>query len=232
MQRYFAKNKLILRESDIHHIKNVMRMRVNDEIEVVSENKLYICKIVSFEPFEIKVVKEEDGNEIGYYLTVGVPLVNEQKMDLILQKLTELGVKEIIPLKMERCVAFLNEERFQKKKIRWERICKEASEQSKRIDMPIIRDIMTLKDLIEERADIKLVASTNKNKMLDSYLQGLENYDKIIVVVGPEGGISKKEEDFLYDNEFAGVSFGNLILRVETACIYVASIFNYFGSKR
>ncbi len=232
MQRYFAKDKFILRESDIHHIKNVMRMRINDEIEVVWDNKLFICKITSFEPFKIEFIREEMGHEINYHLVVGVPLVNEQKMDFILQKLTELGVKEIIPLKMERCVASINEERFIKKKVRWENICKEASEQSKRIDVPIIREMMSLKDLVKENADMKLVASTNEKKMFDNYLQEMENYDKIIVVVGPEGGISDKEEMFLYDNGFSGVSFGNLILRVETACIYVASIFNFFGSKR
>lgn len=232
MQRYFAKDKSILRDSDIHHIRNVMRMKVNDEIEVVTDNKLYICRIVSLEPFKIDTVREEEGHEINYHLIVGVPLVNEQKMDLILQKLTELGVKEIIPLKMERCVAILNEDRFQKKRIRWEGICKEASEQSKRIDVPIIRNMMSLKDLVKEKADMKLVASTNKNEMLDNYLQEMDKYDKIIVVVGPEGGISEKEEMFLYENGYLGVSFGNLIFRVETACIYVASIFNYFGSKR
>ncbi len=74
-------------------------------------------------------------------------------MDLILQKLTELGVSRIIPVSMERSIVKLDKERFNKKKVRWESICKEASEQSKRTNIPIIEDI-SIKDLTKEDADI------------------------------------------------------------------------------
>lgn len=233
MQRYFAKDKYILEDSDIHHIKSVMRMRIGDKIEVVYDNKLYIGKITSLNPFNYEIIEGlKDSQNNSYSLTVAVSLVKEQKMDLILQKLTELGVSEIIPLKTERSIVKIDGDRFEKKKIRWESICKEASEQSKRLDIPKIRNIMSLKELILENADTKLVASTNKNNLLDYYLQDKEKCAKIIVVIGPEGGITEKEEKFLYDNGYNGVSFGNLIFRVETACIYIASIINYFGSKR
>lgn len=234
MQRYFIKNKdMLLEESDIRHIKKVMRMNINDKIEVVYNNKLHICEITSLEPFNIKVIEElDEDKKTKIELTVAVALVKEQKMDLILQKLTELGVSRIIPASMERSIVKLDKERFNKKKVRWESICKEASEQSKRTNIPIIEDIKSIKDLTKEDADLKLVASTKeKEKLLNYYLQSIEDCAKIIMVIGPEGGISDKEEDILVSNGYNRVSFGNLIFRVETATIYVASIINYISSR-
>lgn len=238
MQRYFAKdykdNRIVLETSDVHHIKNVMRMKVNDLIEVIYNNTLYICKIFSFDPFSLNIEKViEENNNISLDVTIAVGLVKEQKMDLILQKLTELGVNRIIPVDMERSIVKIDNDRFKKKKERWISICKEASEQSKRTSIPIIEDVTSLKDLIETEADVKLVASTKeKDKLFNFYLQEIDKCAKIIIVIGPEGGLSDKEESYLLDNGFSGVSFGNLVFRVETACIYVASIFNYFGSMR
>ena len=234
MQRYFIKNKdKLLEESDIRHIKKVMRMNINDKIEVVYNNKLHICEITSLDPFNIKVIEElDEDKKTKIELTVAVALVKEQKMDLILQKLTELGVSKIIPVSMERSIVKLDKERFNKKKVRWESICKEASEQSKRTNIPIIEDIKSIKDLTKEDADLKLVASTKeKEKLLNYYLQSIEDCAKIIMVIGPEGGISDKEEDILVSNGYNRVSFGNLIFRVETATIYVASIINYISSR-
>lgn len=234
MQRYFIKNKdMLLEESDIKHIKKVMRMNINDKIEVVYNNKLHICEITSLEPFNIKVIEKlDEDKKTKIELTVAVALVKEQKMDLILQKLTELGVSRIIPVSMERSIVKLDKERFNKKKVRWESICKEASEQSKRTNIPIIEDIKSIKDLTKEDADLKLVASPKeKEKLLNYYLQSIEDCAKIIMVIGPEGGISDKEEDILVSNGYNRVSFGNLIFRVETATIYVASIINYISSR-
>lgn len=235
MQRYFAKeykDKIILRDSDIHHIKNVMRMKINDKIEVVYDNKIYICNIDAIEPLSLTIedINNEE-NKLKLDVVVALGLVKEQKMDLILQKLTELGVNEIIPVNMERSIVKLDNKRLDKKMIRWETICKEASEQSKRTNIPIIHNVINLKDLSKIEGDIKLVASTSeKDKLLNNYLQNIDNCAKIVVVIGPEGGISDKEEKYLINNGYNPVSFGNLIFRVETACIYVASILNYYSS--
>ena len=237
MQRYFAKEykeKLILNDSDIHHIKTVMRMKIGDLIEVVYDNKVYICKINCLEPltFNIESINEEE-NKLNLDITIAVALVKEQKMDLILQKLTELGVNTIIPVSMERSIVKLDESRFTKKKTRWESICKEASEQSKRTSIPVITDIMSVKELCKLDSDYKLVASTKeKGKMFNYYLQSINNYAKIIMVIGPEGGISDREESLLNDNGYESISFGDLIFRVETAAIYAASIFNFCSSMR
>lgn len=237
MQRYFAEkkeeNNLILKDTDIHHIKNVMRMNINDKIEVVYNKILYICNIESIEPLILKIENTIDKqNKLNIELTIAIGLVKEQKIDLILQKLTELGVSKIIPVDMERSIVKLDKERFSKKKVRWQSICKEASEQSKRTDIPEITDIMSIKDLAKLDYDIKLVASTKeKDKLLNYYLQSIKDCAKIIMVIGPEGGISPKEETFLLDNDYNPVSFGDLIFRVETAAIYAGAVFNFIAVR-
>lgn len=231
MQRYFAKDKIdnfiILEDSDLHHIKNVMRMNVNDKIECVYDGKLYICGVSFDNRFEIlEEVQKENINSRN--VTVCVGLVKEQKMDLILQKLTELGVNRIIPVSMERSIVKLDNERFKKKKVRWQTICKEASEQSKRLDIPEITDLMSLKELNSIKGDLKLVCSVSeKENFINKCLQENNNCATIVFVIGPEGGISDREEDVLNSYGYKSISLGSLVLRVETACIYVASIIQY-----
>lgn len=237
MQRYFVKekidNKFILEQSDIHHIKNVMRNKNNDKIEVVYDKKTFICNIDNINDCSLSIIEEvEENNELDIELVVVCSLVKEQKMDLILQKLTELGVSKIIPLKTERSIVKIDEKRESKKLIRWQAICKEASEQAKRNSVPIVTDVYTLKDLIKEESDIKLLCSVNeKNNFINNYLQNYENCAKMIVVIGPEGGFSDKEEEFLVSNGYNRVSLGNRVLRVETATIYVVSIINFCSMR-
>ena len=231
MQRYFAKektnNKLILYDGDIHHIKKVMRCKINDEIEVVHDNIVYTCKIINIEPleFEIYSSKEED-RELNIDLTIAVSLVNEQKFDLILQKLTELGVSTIVPIKTERSIIKLDEKKVSKKIERWQMICKEASEQSHRTKVPKVENIIKLSELINIDKDVKLICSINEHtKKISSYLDN--NNVSILFAIGPEGGFTPKEEEFLLNNKFMPVSLGKRIMRVETAAIYVTSIINY-----
>ena len=232
MQRYFANkiinNKVELEQSDYHHIKNVMRMQNNDEIEVIYDKKLYIAKIIDIDNFNIQIIKFlEDNNELEIEVTVAIGLVKEQKFDLILQKLTELGVSKIIPVKFSRSIIKLDDKTINKKLIRWNSICKEASEQSKRNKIPIICKPLSINELVGIEADIKLVASTkNDIEIINSYLNKSNN-KSILVVIGPEGGISKEEEIKLNDNGFISVSFGKRVLRVETAAIYALSVINY-----
>ena len=231
MQRYFVKEKnngnFIVSDSDIHHIKKVMRCKNNDKIEIVFEKKVYLCNIDDIEQLKLSIVDSyEEDRESEINLTIAVSLVQEQKFDLILQKLTELGIDNIIPVKTERSIVKLDNKKEEKKKIRWETICKEASEQSHRVTIPKVYDIMTLKELLNEKKELNLICSLNDHtKPLSEHLK--QNLKEILFVIGPEGGFTKKEEEFLIENGFESTTLGKRVLRVETAAIYVASIINY-----
>lgn len=237
MQRYFAKEKnnenLILQDSDIHHIKKVMRMNIGDKIEVIYDSILYQCKISNLNDFQIIIEKASDeNNEMDIDVTIAIGLVKEQKLDLILQKLTELGINRIIPLKMERSIVKLDNEKINKKLERWKSICKEASEQSHRNIIPQITSPMTLKELIKEEAEHKYICSVKEeNNLIVNYLQKDLKYAKIIFVIGPEGGISETEEEYLNNNGYTSVSLGKRVLRVETAAIYIGSILSYCSMR-
>ena len=231
MQRYFAKAKMednfVLHDSDLHHIKNVMRCKMNDKIEVVHDNTTYICCIKSLEPLSLTIIdKIVEDKEMPINLTIAVSLVNEQKMDLILQKLTELGVSTIIPVKTERSIIKLDDKKVSKKLARWQMICKEASEQSKRTTIPNVSDVMTLQKLANVTNSLKLICSlNNETKPLKYYLK--KNIKEALFVIGPEGGFTEKEEKYLLDNNFNPVTLGKRVMRVETATMYVASIVNF-----
>ena len=230
MQRYFAKAKegdnFVLYDNDYHHIKNVMRMQINDQIEVIYDHMTYICSIKEIEPLKLEMLEKVNENkEMATELTIAISLVNEQKMDLILQKLTELGVARIIPVKTERSIIKLDDKKANKKIARWQMICKEASEQSKRTTIPKVENIMTLSELVNIPHSLKLICSLSKGtKPLNYYLK--KNIKEVLFVIGPEGGFTDKEENLLLKS-FQPVSLGKRVMRVETAAIYVTSIINY-----
>lgn len=232
MQRYFVKEKnndtFILTQDDSHHVINVMRMNIKDNIEVVYDNKLYICEITELNtPVKCKIIEEKESIERNIPKVIIVQaLVKEQKMDYILQKACELGVYKIIPVNTERSVVKLDND---KKKIdRWNKILKEASEQSKRCDIPILDRIYKFNELLNLDFKEKFICSTKENKkLLKSTLSKININDTIVYVIGPEGGFSPSEEDILIENGYTPVSLGSNVLRTETASLFIMSAINY-----
>ena len=232
MQRYFVKEKendtFIITKEDSHHIINVMRMNIKDNIEVIYENKIYICEITALNsPVKCKIIEEKEKVERNLPKVIIVQaLVKEQKMDYILQKACELGVYKIIPVNTERSVVKLDND---KKKIdRWNKILKEASEQSKRCDIPILDKIYKFNELLSLDFKEKFICSTKENKkLLKSPLSKININDTIVYVIGPEGGFSPSEEDILIENGYTPVSLGSNVLRTETASLFIMSAINY-----
>ena len=234
MQRYFKDTNLDifdLSSEDSYHIIKVMRNKIGDNIEVVINKRLYICEIIIIKDLvTVKRIEEvECDSELPCYVTIAQSLVKEQKMDLILQKSCELGVSEIIPVNTIRSIVKLDKKE-NKKSVRWSKILKEASEQSKRVVIPKLNNIMDIKDLVKLDYDLKILCSVNELSMsLKSVLPKDLNNLKILFVIGPEGGFTDKEEDILIENGFISTSFGNRVLRTETASLYVLSIINYLS---
>ena len=232
MQRYFCDNKknneYLLSSDDSYHIKKVMRMNIGDKIEIVDNKTTYICEITNTLPVMAKVTKEtNENNENNYEIILVQSMVNETKMDLILQKGTELGINDFYVYKASNSVVKDNG-KGEKKIVRWQKIVKEASEQSKRNVIPKVHNIVDLKRLCEINGDLKLLLSVNeKTKNIKNVLKENKKYDKIIIVVGPEGGFTLDEEKTMIDNGYISTSLGNKVLRTETASLAIVSMINY-----
>ncbi len=232
MQRYFAqsiKNDLVfLSEDDLYHIKTVMRMKNNNQIEVVFNEQLFLCNIIDIKNNIIKTIKQVSYiNDKRIKTRLIIPLLQEQKMRLIIEKATELGVDEIVPFVATRSKIKLDDEKFGKKLERWMKISKSASEQSKRIDIPHISNLKHIEELKNIDGE-RIVCSTSENvENIKNCLKNNSTYDKINIVIGPEGGLTNEEENKLVDLGFKRVSLGKNILRVETVPIVVLSIINY-----
>ncbi len=230
MQQYFAKNKnLELEDSDYNHIKKVMRMKKGDMIKVAYDKIIYTCKLTSvLNKVTFDVIEKEKKDDKEVNVTIAFALIKEQRLNYLLQKTTELGANCLIPIVTKRSVVKIDKNKEDIKLQRWQKICKEASEQSFRNKIPKLNVILNLKDLLSLDYDLKLLCSLNKNtKNIKKVLQKNNKCVKILLVVGPEGGFDPKEEELLVKNGFISVSLGENVLRAETAPVVALSMINY-----
>lgn len=231
MQRYFAvDSKLNVSEKDKHHMINVMRMKPGENIEIVFYDDIFLCEIESVNKNDITynvIEKLEFDNELEKEVTIAIPLIMEKKLDFIFQKCTELGANDFVLYNAKRSKVKIDGKE-NKKLDRWNLITKEAAEQSYRNISPKVTGIYELKDLVSLDYDIKILCSTKENeKTIKNILQNSTKCDRIIIVVGPEGGLDLSEEEFLIKNGFESITLGKTILRVETAPIFVMSAIKY-----
>ena len=233
MQRYFAnidKNfNVCFSNEDEHHILHVMRMKAADEIEVVDNSKVYLCRIDQTNPLKVSVIHEIASDvEIKEDITLLFALTKGDKTDLVLQKATELGVKKVALITSERTVVSYDNKDIDKKIARFSKIMKEASEQSHRVVVPELLGIFNLKNLPKEVfSDINYVAYEKDASKTDEMFEGLAKGKSISILVGPEGGFSEQEIDNLTKQGFIRTSLGKRILRAETAAIYALSVLGY-----
>lgn len=238
MQRYFVEQNLddqfTLSKDDSYHILKVMRMSLGDKIEVVSSGKTYISELICLEPLVVAKVVEEmvDSPELPISVTLVQALVKEQKMDFILQKTTELGIDRVIPYMAARSVVRLEKKEI-KKLERWQKIVKEASEQSKRTRIPDVLPVMTISEILNLKDyDVKLLCTVRENtKNIKNLLSNVVEGAKMIVVVGPEGGFTEDEEEQLIRGGFQTVSLGKSVLRTETASLFIMSVVRYLSMR-
>ena len=231
MQQYFGiskkENILYLDKEELNHIKNVMRMKENDEVIIVYDNKSYVCNLNN-DLLSAKIDHVFKDNEKESNLTVYMPLLNDEKMSFIFKHGTELGVSRFVVTEYEHCKYKLPKKDYEKKLNRWNKIIKEASEQSYRLNKPILDEIINPKS-IESTANVNIMCSLDKNnvKSICKVLTVNNCNDTINLVFGPEGGLSKNEEDMLEAKGFIKTSLGDTVLRTETVPLMIASIIKY-----
>ena len=237
MQQYFATSKkdnlLFLNNDDLNHIKNVMRMKENDEIIVVYEDNSYICSLnKDLLSCEIKELFKENENYPEFL--VYAPLLNDEKMSFIFKHGTELGITRFIVVEYDHCKYKLKKSDYDKKINRWNKILKEACEQSYRTKKIEVEKIIESKD-IESIENVNIMCSLDKTGVnnICKVLTSDNCNDTISLVFGPEGGLSTKEENILEQKGFIKTSLGSDVLRTETVPLMISSIVKYLreGSK-
>lgn len=233
---------VIITGDDVNHIKNVIRLKTGDEISVSNgiDGRDYRCGIEEITETQVvcklRFIKE-DGVELPsrVYLFQGLP--KGDKMELIIQKMVELGVYEIIPVAMKRCVVKLDDKKAKAKIARWQGIAEAAAKQSKRAIVPRINDVMTYAQALEfaKDMDVRLVPYELENMMSGSsgavgtkkVIDSLEPGQRIAIFIGPEGGFEEQEINDAVALGMKPVTLGKRILRTETAGMTIMSWIMY-----
>ena len=223
MQQYFIEeeinldSKIKLRDDILYHLKKVLR-GTNEYFRLVDANhKIYLAKLDGDNAQIIKYLAEN--NELDIDITAIIALIKSDKFELILQKLTELGVKKIVPYNAYRSI--VKEKKSDKKLLRYKKILMEASEQCHRNIVPEITEAIDLKDIDTYLSDLNLIAYEKESADIKAKLK---NKQSITFIIGPEGGFDPNEYQKFVDKGFESISLGKRILRAETAAIYLASI--------
>jgi len=243
MPKFFVKTNQIEGKAikiigeDVNHIKNVLRKKTGDNIEICNKDTQdnYIAKILDIDDSNIQceiIEKLEKNTECGLHIHIFQGLPKADKMELIIQKSVELGVAEITPVSMKRCVVKIEKKDENKKIARWQKISEVAAKQSERNIIPKINHIINIEEMVElyKNYDVILVAyEKEENVTLKSELKRIKdkNLNKIAVVIGPEGGLDIEEVETLKNNGARIVTLGKRILRTETVALNIISILTY-----
>ena len=245
MQRYFIEKENIylnngikyinIDDNDSHHIKDVMRMHLNEQVIacIKNTNIIFLCEVFNISKnVTLKVIEEkEENNELNINVSIAHGLVKRDKQEEVIRRLVEIGAYEYIPVNMARSVIKLKKSDYHFENDRLNRIVKEASEQSHRNNFLKLADVIDFKDLVNNFKNYDLVLYADANKKDDLALRDLlklEDKRNILVLIGPEGGFSEEEHNLLLNNDLVHtISLGKRILRTETAPLVIMSILAY-----
>ncbi|MEH7378091.1 16S rRNA (uracil(1498)-N(3))-methyltransferase [Neobacillus drentensis] len=243
MQRYFVKQRangerFLIDEEDRHHIVKVMRMQVGDQIICVDPaGKQAVCALAKITDTSVvaDVVQWKDEvSELPISITIASGLPKGDKLEWIIQKGTELGAHQFLPFSAARSVVKWDEKKAAKKIDRWQKIAKEAAEQSHRAFLPEVSSAISFKELLSKSKEYeyKLVAFEEESRngetsVFASSLNKMSKGDSLLLVFGPEGGLSDAEVQQLKNNDFTVCGLGPRILRTETAPLYALAAISY-----
>lgn len=252
MNRFFcsrsdiANDKIIIKDkSQAHHIKNVLRLKPGKKAEVFDEKgNEYNCEIREvkdeiFLDIKNKIMADKINRRIK--LTVAVALPKKSKLDDIIDKLVQLGVERVIPLKTERVIVKLDKDKEAERIERWKRIALSAAKQSKRNDLAIIEPVTDFQEVISQSPgfDLRLIPCLEgeRKSLKDVFDQfqtgfGIPNRVwnlKVLILIGPEGDFSGKEVRLAGEAGFIPVTLGDLVLRVDTAAIALAGFVSLYA---
>lgn len=240
MSRFYVKpesvkdKKIYVTGEESHHIIDVMRLGEGNLVTVFDgTGKEYEGKIASIAnkrvSIDISKIKVADKKRL-LSISLAQAMPKRDKMDLIVQKATELGVEEILPIESLRTVVKSKKDRRQSKIERWQKIAIEASKQCGRTELPKIQNITSFNSLLDSMAkyDYTIMPCLSVGVItLKSALKGRNKQARVLVIIGPEGGFSEEEINRAREKGATLVTLGNLVLKSDTAAIAAVSILNH-----
>ncbi len=239
MHRFFCHSRMVkgdtilLTPDQLHHVKDVLRLRIGDAVVICDEQRNeYECSLAAVAPagiVSISVRRRAEDREHPVFLTVACALPKKSFDDCI-DKLTQLGVYRIIPLETQRVIVRLDTSRKVLRQKRWERIALHASQQAQRTTVPLIDTPKAMNEVLSEtnHYDCKLIPTLMGNRVtIRQVFLKRAHVERILLFVGPEGDFTPEEIDAAKKQGCVPVSLGDLVLRVDTAAIAVASYIRF-----
>lgn len=237
MHRFFIPQlyaaEMIIKDVDAKHISKVLRMQLGDKIQIVSDDGVTaIAEIVSLQADNVVVKcleKLAESHEPSVKITLAQGLAKGEKMDFIIQKAVEMGASSIVPVAMEHSVVRFEGAKADKKIERWQKIAEAAAKQSKRDIIPQVQAVQTMQQMLANNdLQHKIIAYECEDRLgLKTALQSCDNLQELLLIIGPEGGISEFELELARKNGAVPVSLGKRILRAETAGVVALSAILY-----
>ena len=218
---------------DARHIYTVLKMKPGEKVQIVSDDGVTALAEIKETSAAYTLVHclevIAESHEPPVKITLAQGLVKGEKMDFIIQKAVELGVSRIVPLAMEHSVVRYDDDKANKKRERWQKIAESAAKQSKRDIIPQVADVETIDKLMADcGCTVKIIAYECEDRQgLKQVLQKNQQTDSILIIIGPEGGISETELNAARNGGAVPVSLGRRILRAETAGLTALSAILY-----
>ncbi len=238
MHRFYVENcnnlqqNIIISGQDVNHIRNVLRLKCGEHILVSDGNgKDYQCLITDIQSDMVEA-RIEDISKNCAELSVDIVLFQgmpkQDKMEFIIQKAVELGVKEIVPVMTKRSVVKLDDKKAEKKLERYNAIAKSAAEQSGRGIIPEVKEFMSFREAINyaEKLQMNIIPYEEAEgiKYSRKVIKDIKGHKSLGIFIGPEGGFALDEVDMATGIGAKCITLGNRILRTETAGLAVLSI--------
>lgn len=219
---------------DVNHIRNVLRMKAGEELCVNDGRFAYLCRVRELEPDRITVQileKQERSSELPVQITLFQGLPKADKLETIIQKCVELGVCQIVPVEMKRCVVKLDSKKEEAKRRRWQAIAESAAKQAGRGLIPQIHPLMTYQQALEyafamDHVLLPYEHAENMKATRDAF-SCIKPGQRVAVFIGPEGGFEDSETELAQNRGAKVITLGRRILRTETAGMAVLAMLGY-----
>ena len=233
-------DRIVITGEDVNHIKNVLRMKIGEEIAVSNgvDGREYRCEVAQLLSDEVvcklRFIKENDVElPVQVYLFQGLPKAD--KMELIIQKAVELGVYSVIPVATRRSIVKLDDKKAVAKQNRWQGIAEAAAKQSKRKIIPKIEKVMSFAEALEmaKELEVRLIPYELAEDMSHTkeIIERIREGQKIAIFIGPEGGFDDTEIASASEVGVEPITLGKRILRTETAGMTVLAWLMYHLEK-